>query len=105
MDVPVTTVCYLYSGGLQNAISLIFGDGPQILRICFLSTFFTSFIFVMYCLSTLAAKAFSIFKTRIMIVLERLESSDRLFTALGGFLAALVGLLKSLTEIYKQLSA
>lgn len=67
--------------------------------VLFYSTFSTSIIFYIYCLSTLLFKFVKLSKTRIMIVLEKLEDSDHLFKALGGFLAAVVVFVKAVVEI------
>ena len=67
--------------------------------IAFYSTFSTSIIFYLYCLSTVFFKLVKLSKTRVMAILEKLEDSDRLFKALGGFLAAVVGLVKCVVEI------
>lgn len=72
--------------------------------ILFYSTFSTSIIFYLYCLSTVFFKSVKLSKTRIMVILEKLEDSDRLFKALGGFLAAVVGLVKCLVEICQYIA-
>ena len=69
----------------------------------FYSTFSTSAIFYVYCLSTLLFKFVKLSKTRIMVVLERLEDSDHLFKALGGLLAVVVVFVKAVVEIYQHI--
>ena len=72
--------------------------------ILFYSTFSTSIIFYIYCLSTLLFKFVKLSKTRIMVVLEKLEDSDHLFKALGGFLAAVVVFVKAVVELIQYIA-
>lgn len=56
------------------------------------STLFTSFLFQTYVLTTLVFKLLGLTKGRLIVFLERMESSKRTFTAFGGFLSIVVGL-------------
>lgn len=78
---------------LLNPITLFQESEPSI-KVAFLSTFLTSFFFYLFCLVTFLFKLLSLSKTRIMVLIENLESSGHLFKAIGGLLAAFVGLLK-----------
>lgn len=71
--------------------------------IMFYSTFSTSVIFYIYCLSTLLFKFLKLSRFRIMVVLEKLEKSDNLFKALGGFLVAVVLVVKCVVEIVQHI--
>ncbi len=73
--------------------------------ILFYSTFSTSIIFYIYCLSTLLFKFVKLSKTRIMVLLEKLEDSDRLFKALGGLLAVVVLFVKAVVELIQYIIA
>lgn len=71
-------------------------------NVIFYSTFFTSMAFYLYCLSALFFKLVKLSRTRVMTLLEKLEGSDHLFTAIGGFLAATVVFAKSVLAVYQQ---
>ncbi len=97
-----------WDGTLGAAVNEIFRDlvspdstEPHI-QVCFLSTFSTSIFFYVFCLSTLVFKLIGFSKKRAMIVLEKLENSDNLFKALGGFLAVLIGFGKCIYEIVQH---
>lgn len=75
---------------------------PLSLQICFLSTFFTSAMFYLYCTSTLLFKLLGLSTTRIMNILEKLESSDSLFKALGGFVAAIIAFIKCGIDLWRS---
>ena len=78
----------------------IFGtDVDDVTFVCYFSTFFTSVFFYLYCMSTLFFKTLSLHKTRLMNLLENLESKDRLFTAMGTFFAVIVLIIKSVITI------
>ncbi|MHC4487117.1 MAG: hypothetical protein ACYS4T_18230 [Planctomycetota bacterium] len=72
-------------------------------KIMFCSTFSTSIIFYIYCLCTLFFKFVKLSKTRIMVVLEKLEDSDHLFKALGGGLAAVLVFVKCVVEVIQHI--
>lgn len=74
------------------------------LTVLFYSTFSTSIIFYIYCLSTLLFKFVKLSKTRLMIVLEKLEESDHLFKAIGGLLAAVMVFVKAVVEIIQYIA-
>ena len=72
--------------------------------IMFYSTFSTSIFFHMYCLSALLFKLVKLSKTRIMVVLEKLEDSDHLFKAFGGLLVAVVVFVKAVVELIQHIA-
>ncbi len=78
-------------------------DDVTVISIYFYSTLSTSVIFYVYCLSALLFKLLKLSKTRIMVVLEKLEKSDNLFKALGGFLAAIVLVVKCTVELVQHI--
>jgi hypothetical protein len=74
------------------------GSEPH-LQICVYSTFTTSILFFSYLVSTLVCKFIGLSRTRLMIFLEKLESSNHLFKAFGGFIATIIALIKSVLDI------
>jgi len=86
---------------LRDIFHPSYGSEPHI-RVCVYSTFTTSILFYLYLVSTIFFKLIGLSKTRMMILLEKLEDSNQLFKALGGFLAAIVALVKSVLEIFNH---
>jgi hypothetical protein len=74
----------------------------NISTVWFYSTFSTSVIFYIFCVSTLFFKFVRLSKTRIMVILEKLEDSDHLFKALGGFLSAVLLFVKCVVEVIQH---
>lgn len=73
------------------------------LRPLILSTFSTSIIFYFYCLSALAFKFLGLAKTRLQVLLQRLEESDRLFKAIGAFISACLVFSKAIIAIVQHI--
>lgn len=90
-----TLLCWPTSSFNTNAL--------QALRPIVWSTFSTSIIFYIYCLSALAFKLLGLAKTRLMILLQRLEESDKLFKGIGAFISACLVLFKAIVAIVQHI--
>lgn len=75
---------------------------PQ-LQVCFWSTFFTSAIFYVFVATVLLSKGVKLARTRVMVVLDKLESSNHLFKSVGAMLAVVIALIKGAQELFKAL--
>lgn len=69
------------------------------IQVMFFSTFFTSALFYLTIIVMLLAWILGLARSRLMVVIEKLESSNHLFKSIGALLAAVVGLIKSVQEL------
>ncbi len=90
---------YWYYKYLLNAITW-----KNEASILFYSTFSTSLIFYLNFLSALLFKFMGLSKSRIMIMLEKLEDSGHAFKALGGLLVAVVVFVKAVVELIQYIA-
>ena len=64
-----------------------------------MARFFASALFYLYVVTLLLAWLLGLARTRLMVVIEKLESSNHLFKSVGAFLAAIVGLVKAIQDL------
>ena len=69
------------------------------IQVMFFATFFASALFYLYVVTLLLAWLLGLARTRLMVVIEKLESSNHLFKSVGAFLAAIVGLVKAIQDL------
>lgn len=67
------------------------------------STFSTSIIFYIYCLCALFFKFLGLAKTRLLVLLQRLEENDRLFKGIGVFISACLVFSKAIIAIVQHI--
>jgi len=77
------------------------GSTEAQLQVCFWSTFFTSAIFYAFVAAVLLTKGVKLARTRVMVVLEKLESSNHLFKSVGAMLAAVLALIKGTQDLLR----
>lgn len=75
------------------------GDNLYVAPVFFVAAFFTSLLFYLFLISTIVFKVTDLSKTRLMILLDRLEASDNLFKSIGAILSALLAAGKGVAEI------
>lgn len=67
------------------------------------STFSTSIIFYIYCLCALVFKLLGLAKTRLLVLLQRLEENDKLFKGIGTFISACLIFSKATVTIVQHI--
>ena len=84
---------------LRDIFSWSESTEPHI-QVMFFATFFASALFYLYVVTLLLAWLLGLARTRLMVVIEKLESSNHLFKSVGAFLAAIVGLVKAIQDLW-----
>lgn len=69
------------------------------IQVMFISTFFTSAIFYVFMVLALLAWALGLARSRLLVLIEKLEASSHLFKSIGGLLTAVLGVAKGIHEI------
>ncbi len=83
---------------LRDIFSWTRSTEPHI-QVMFISTYFTSVVFYTFMLSVLWARVIGLTKSRLLVIIEKLEKSNHLFKAIGGILTAILGVAKGIYEI------
>jgi hypothetical protein len=95
---------FLLMGFGDNALDIplqtIKGNPDYAGPMFFVAAFATSILFYLFLLSSLAIRAIGLSRTRLMILLERLDRSDQLFKSVAIVLGALLVLVKGLTDLF-----
>ncbi|MBA1148040.1 hypothetical protein H0Z60_13380 [Ectothiorhodospiraceae bacterium WFHF3C12] len=81
----------------RDLISWSESTEPHI-QVMFISSFFTSAMFYLFMMSVLLGWILGLAKSRLLVVIEKLESSNHLFKSFGGLLAAFLGVAKGIHE-------
>ncbi len=82
----------------RDVFSLSETTEPHI-QVMFFSSLFASAMFYAFMIFAFLAWLLGLAKSRLLIVIEKLESSNHLFKSLGGLLTAILGVAKGLQEI------
>lgn len=75
--------------------------GDEHIPVMLLSSFFTSFIFYLFMMVSLLAWVLGIAKSRLLVIMGKLDESNNLFKSIGAFLTAILGLIKGIIEVFK----
>ena len=70
------------------------------IQVMFISTFFTSAIFYVFMVLAPLAWALGLARSRLLVLIEKLEASNHLFKSIGGVLTAVLGVTKGIYEIF-----
>ncbi len=88
---------------LSDAYTVITGN-VVLTRIFLIATFGASLMFYAFLLSTFLVRLLGLLRSRLMILLERLEASDNLFKSVGAVLGGFLALGKGIGELVRALT-
>ncbi|MGC1685771.1 MAG: hypothetical protein WA734_09145 [Candidatus Acidiferrales bacterium] len=117
LDVLLTVILYsitllalaqLATWNFHNAsnfvLDVITGRADYMAPVFFIAAFTTSLLFYLFLASTVFFKVFDLSRSRLMVLLDRLEASDSLFKSAGILLSAILAAGKGLGEIMSAVS-